>query len=160
MTTQSNEKAAKSTFQIVTFAVGKEEYGLRIEEVQEIVRMPEITRLPQTAAFIKGVINLRGNIVPVIDMRERFRLEKVEYTETTRVIVVRIGEKLTGLIVDNVSQVVEIEHSEIEDAPDIISGRSREFISGIGKLNDQMIIIIDTAKILTDEEINEVEKAG
>ncbi len=157
---QVDEKGKKHTFQVVTFAVGKEEYGLRIEEVQEIVRMPEITRLPQTAAFIKGVINLRGHIVPVIDMRERFKLENVDYNETTRVIVVRIDEKLTGLIVDNVSQVIEMETSEIEDAPDIVTGRSREFIAGIGKINEQMIIIIDTAKLLTDEEILAVGKSG
>jgi purine-binding chemotaxis protein CheW len=157
---KNDEVQHKDTIQLVTFTVGKEEYGVRIEEVQEIVRMPEITRLPQTESFIKGVINLRGNIIPVIDMRERFNLEKKDYSDMTRVIVVRIEEKLTGLIVDDVAQVLEIGLSEIEEAPEIITGRSKEFIAGIGKINDLMIIIIDTKKILTNSEISAVGKAS
>jgi purine-binding chemotaxis protein CheW len=152
------QKQGGKTFQIVSFTVGKEEYGVHIEAVQEIVRMPEITHLPQTQSFIKGVINLRGNIIPVIDMRERFRMEKKDYNEMTRVIVVKIGEKLVGMIVDTVSQVLEMGANDVEDAPDIISGLSKEYIEGIGKINEQMIIVLKIEKVLTSEELSSLEK--
>ena len=140
-------------FQIVSFTVGKEEYGVHINDVQEIIRIPEITHLPQTQHFIKGVINLRGNIIPVIEMRERFKMETAGYNDMTRVIIVRSGEKLIGMIVDTVSQVLEMNDSEIEEAPDIINGLSKDYIEGIGKINDTMIIILKIAKVTVSEEI-------
>ncbi len=154
MSTSDNQKGATSkNFQLVSFTVGKEEYGVHIGEVQEIVRMPEITHLPQTQSFIKGVINLRGNIIPVIDMRERFKMESTVYNEMTRVIVVRISEKMVGMIVDTVSQVLEMSDADIEEAPDIISGLSKEYIEGIGKINDSMIIVLKIDKLLSSDEL-------
>ena len=152
------QKGSDKTSQFVSFTVGKEEYGVHIEDVQEVVRMPEITHLPQTDSFIKGVINLRGNIIPVIDMRERFKMAAKEYGETTRVIVVTIDDKLVGMVVDTVSQVLEISEDEISDPPDIINGLSREYIEGIGKVNDSMIIMLKIAKVLTAEEIEKLEE--
>jgi purine-binding chemotaxis protein CheW len=153
----SKQKISSKTFQLVSFTVGKEEYGVHIEEVQEIVRMPEITRLPQTASFIKGVINLRGNIIPVIDMRDRFKMESIQYSEMTRVIVATIEGKLIGMIVDTVSQVLELSSEDIEEAPDIIDGLSKEYIEGIGKINDSMIIILKIATVLTAEELSSIK---
>lgn len=160
MNGSDNQKSSGSkNFQLVSFTVGKEEYGVHIEEVQEIVRMPEITHLPQTQSFIKGVINLRGNIIPVIDMRERFKMESSSYNEMTRVIVVRIGEKLVGMIVDTVSQVLDVNDDDIEEAPDIISGLSKEYIEGIGKILNSMIIVLKISKVLTSDELKAVGKA-
>ena len=147
------KKGSGKTRQFVSFTVGKEEYGVHIEDVQEVVRMPEITHLPQTDSFIKGVINLRGNIIPVIDMRNRFKMDAKDYNETTRVIVVAIEEKLVGMIVDTVSQVLEISEEEISDAPDIINGLSKEYIEGIGKINETMIILLKIDRVLTAAEI-------
>ena len=147
------QKNSSKTSQFVSFTVGKEEYGVHIEDVQEVVRMPEITHLPQTDSFIKGVINLRGNIIPVIDMRSRFKMEAIDHNETTRVIVVAIEEKLVGMIVDTVSQVLEISEEEISDPPDIINGLSKEYIEGIGKVNQSMIILLKIDRVLTAAEI-------
>ena len=152
------QRNSGTTRQFVSFTVDKEEYGVHIEDVQEVVRMPEITHLPQTDSFIKGVINLRGNIIPVIDMRERFRMQSCDYNETTRVIVVSIEDKLVGMIVDTVSQVLEISEEEISDAPDIIHGLSREYIEGIGKVNDSMIILLKIQSVLTAEEIMMIDE--
>lgn len=156
----SEQKVSSQTIQLVSFTVGKEEYGVHIEDVQEIVRMPEITHLPQTPDFIKGVINLRGNIIPVIDMRERFNMEAKEYTYVTRVIVIKLEKKLVGMIVDTVSQVLVLNEDDIDEAPDIIHGISKEFIEGIGKVNDQLIIILDITKVLTAEEIKKIAMVG
>lgn len=153
---QGTQTSRSKSFQIVSFTVGKEEYGVHIEDVQEIVRMPSITRLPQTESFIKGVINLRGNVIPVIDMRERFGMEKTEYTGTTRVIVVKMEEKLVGMIVDTVSQVLELSQDDVSDPPEIIHGLSREYIEGIGRVNDAMIILLRIQKVLTAEEIGKL----
>ncbi|MDD5067828.1 MAG: chemotaxis protein CheW [bacterium] len=154
---ENEQKISTKTIQLVSFTVGEEEYGVHIEDVQEIVRMPEITHLPQTPDFIKGVINLRGNIIPVIDMRERFNMKAREYTSITRVIVIKIEKKLVGMIVDAVSQVLVLNEDDIDEAPDIIHGISKEFIEGIGKVNDDLIIILDIQKVLTAEEIKSIK---
>ncbi len=150
-------KTSSRAIQVVSFTVGEEEYGVHIEDVQEVVRMPEITHLPQTIDFIKGVINLRGNIIPVIDMRERFNMEGKLYTAITRVIVIKLEDKLAGMIVDAVSQVLVLNEEDIEEAPDIIHGISKEFIEGIGKVNDDLIIILNIQKILTAEETKKIK---
>lgn len=142
--------------QLVTFSVDKEEFGLHIGDVEGIIRIPEITHLPQTCNFLKGVINLRGDIIPVIDMRERFGMENKEYSNTTRVINVKIENKLIGLIVDDVSQVITIDKKEIEDAPDIINGISKEYIEGIGKNGEDMIIVLKIDKILSSDEFKKL----
>lgn len=150
---------SNDTLQLVTFSLGNEEYGVHIEDVEGVIRIPEITHLPQTESFLKGIINLRGDIIPVIDMRERFNMESIEYTQTTRVINIKIKDKLVGLIVDTVSQVIVLNKEDIEDAPDIIHGISKEYIEGIGKYNDSMIIILKIEKVLTAEEIKKINKA-
>ncbi len=149
---QSEEKSLSAT-QLVSFTVGKEYYGVHIEEVQEIIRMPEITHLPQTEEYIKGIINLRGNIIPIIDMRTRFHMESLDYSEITRVIVLSIQNKLVGIVVDSVSKVLELADKDIEDAPEIIHGLAKEYIEGVGKLDERMIIILKADKVLTAEEI-------
>ena len=154
MNLQQTEDSKSQSTQLVSFSVGNESYGVNISKVQEIIRMPEITQLPQTEDYIKGNINLRGNIIPIIDMRTRFHMDTREYSEITRVIVLSIKDKLIGLIVDSVSKVLELDTAEVEEAPDIINGLSKEYIQGVGKVDENMIIILDTDKVLTAEEIN------
>ena len=157
----SNEKTkSDTTTQLVSFTVGKEKYGVHIGQVQEIIRMPEITHIPQTEDYIKGIINLRGNIIPIIDMRTRFNMDAKDYSELTRVIVLGILDKLVGIVVDSVSKVIELPENDIEDAPDIINGLSKEYIEGVGKMDDDMIIILDADKVLTAEEIKILSEAA
>ena len=160
MNSKDELKAGFTNFQLISFSVGKEEYGIPILEVQEIVRMPKITHLPQTQEFIKGIINLRGNLIPIIDLRERFKMALENYNEMTRVIVVRTVNKQVGIIVDAVSQVLEVNEADMEEAPDIINGLSKEYIQGIVKFNDSMIIQLDVGKILsTNDEIAVMQSA-
>ncbi|HPA72216.1 MAG: chemotaxis protein CheW [Spirochaetes bacterium] len=138
--------------QLVSFMLDEVEYGTDILAVHEILRMPDITRLPNAPSYIRGVINLRGNVIPVVDVRERFGLPKARITDLTRIIVVEIGEKLVGLLVDNVYQVVRMPEKNIDPPSDLIEGVSEEFIKGIGRLQDRLIIILNLTNILFSEE--------
>jgi purine-binding chemotaxis protein CheW len=143
-----SEEKTSGSFQIVDFTVANEEYGIRIDRVQEIVRMPEITHLPQTESWIKGVINLRGSIIPVLDLREKFGLSgQGVYTERTRVIVINQNDRQIGLIVDTVSQVLEISEDGIEPPPEVVQGLSRDYIEGIARSGDGMIILLRSSAI-------------
>ena len=120
--------------QLISFMVGEEEDGLDILRVKEVIRIREITRLPQAPSFVKGIINLRGDVIPIIDLRDKFGLEHREYTAMTRVIVVDVDGKLVGMVVDAASQVVRIPADQIEPPPPIAGGLSVEYIRGVGKL--------------------------
>ena len=156
------EKQSKNTSealeQIITFNVGKEDYGIEIQMVKEVIRQREITRLPKAPAFVKGVINLRGDVIPVIDLREKFGLEEEEYTDKTRVIVVEVDRKSIGMIVDSVSHVVRLARDQIEPPPPLVGGVSGEFIRGVGKLGERLIVLLNINRILTIEEKIELQK--
>lgn len=145
-------ESALDIVQLVSFIIDEVEYGVDILAVHEILRLPEITRLPNVPRYIRGVINLRGNVIPVVDVRERFGLSKAKFTDLTRIIVVEIGEKLVGLLVDNVHQVVRIPDKDIDPPSDLIEGVSEDFIKGIGKLRDRLIVILNLGNILFSEE--------
>ncbi|HOM87141.1 MAG TPA: chemotaxis protein CheW, partial [Spirochaetota bacterium] len=138
--------------QLVSFKLDKIEYGIDILSVHEILRIPEITRLPNAPDYIKGVINLRGNVIPVVDIRMRFGMPSAPVTELSRIIVVEIGEKLVGLMVDNVYQVIRLSRSRIDEPHELIEGISTEFINGIGRLQDRLIVILRLDNILFGEE--------
>jgi purine-binding chemotaxis protein CheW len=138
--------------------VGDEEYGLEILRVKEVIRIREITRLPKAPRFVKGIINLRGDVIPIIDLRDRFGLEHKEYTVMTRVIVVDVEGKLVGMVVDAASQVVRIPSDQIEPPPPIVGGISAEYIKGVGKLDDRLVILLNIDRILTVEEKVELRK--
>lgn len=144
--------------QIITFNVGKEDYGVGIQIVKEVIRQREITRLPKAPAFVKGVINLRGDVIPVIDLREKFGLEEEEFTDKTRVIVVEVDRKSIGMIVDSVSHVVRLSRGQIEPPPPLVGGVSGEFIRGVGKLGERLIVLLNISRILTIEEKIELQK--
>lgn len=143
----------------LTFSLGKEEYGVEILKVREIIGLMHITAVPRMPDFVKGVINLRGKVIPVIDLRAKFGMDGVETTEETCIIVVDIEKILIGVFVDRVSEVLDIQDSNIEDSPDFGSNVSTDFILGMGKAKDKVIMIIDIAKVLTSSEIVVLSKA-
>jgi purine-binding chemotaxis protein CheW len=144
--------AEGSIIQLVSFVLEDVEYGVDILAVHEILRFPEITRLPNAPVFIKGVINLRGNVIPVVDVRKRFGFSKAKITELTRIIVIETSDKLTGLMVDNVHQVVRISRNNVDPPSELIEGVSEEYIWGIGRLKDRLIVILNLSNILFLEE--------
>ena len=144
----------------VTFRSGKEYFGLKIEYVNEIVVYQEITQVPETPEYIKGLINLRGKIIPVIDVRTRFKMEPVEYNDRTCIIVVRLQEMVIGLIVEQIAEVVEILPEDILDPP--ILGKEEKsvenrYVYGIGQVGDRVKLLIDPEKLLKDEDISLLE---
>ncbi|TAN41894.1 MAG: purine-binding chemotaxis protein CheW [Nitrospirae bacterium] len=142
--------------QFVVFSIGKELYGVGIEAVQEIVRVPEITEVPDAPVFLEGVINLRGKIVPVIDLRKRFRLQGREKTKSTRVLIADNAGSLVGLLVDTVSEVLKIQPEAIEEPPQMISAVGVEYITGVAKMGAGLIIILDLKHVLSLEEISKI----
>ena len=149
------EQAMADEVQLVTFNIGDEEYGIFITQIQEINRLGKITRLPKSPDFIEGVTNLRGEVIPVIDTRKRFGLELRDNDDRTRIIIVDMAGKKTGLIADRVNEVLRLPTSNISPPPPIMSARSEaQFLSGIGKLDngERMVLLLDSEKILDIEE--------
>ena len=134
--------------QLVSFLLEDVEYGIEILLVHEILRIPSITRLPNVPPFIKGVINLRGNVIPVVDVRARFGFPSGDMTDQSRIIVIESDDKLIGLLVDNVSQVLRIKENNIDPPSLLIEGVSEEFIKGVGRLKDRLIIILNMSNII------------
>lgn len=136
------------TRQLVTFALGSEEYGIDIAQVQEINRIVPITRIPRSAEHVEGVINLRGQLIPVMDLRTRFGMARIEPTRMSRIIVTEVHGRRIGLIVDSVSEVAQIPLADIEPTPDFVSVAHPEFLHGVGKLKQRLIILLDVEKVV------------
>lgn len=156
-THNNGERGVRSTdvlLQLVTFNLVGEEFGLPILDVREIIRMVEVTPVPHSPSFVEGVINLRGQILPVIDLRKRFGLESSTADEDTRIVVVEINNNLIGLIVDGVNEVLRIPSETVNPAPQIVSsGIGAEYIQGIAHYDEKMIILIDMARVFNSEEM-------
>jgi purine-binding chemotaxis protein CheW len=133
--------------QLVSFKIGDEEYGVDILNVREINKMVQITRIPNSPDFVEGVINLRGRVIPIVDLRIRLGFVKKEYTKNTRIIVVELNNKTVGFIVDEVSEVLRIPVTITEVPPELVTGINSEFIKSVGKLEDRLLILIDLNKI-------------
>lgn len=144
----------------LTFILDNEEYGLEILKVREIIGVMVITSVPQTPDFIKGVINLRGKVIPVVDLRLKFGMKEMEYSKETCIIVVDVQGLLMGIVVDTVSEVMDITDSEIEPPPAFGSKVKTDFILGMGKFKEKVKILLDIAKILSTEEVAILEEAG
>jgi purine-binding chemotaxis protein CheW len=142
---------------VVSFRLGTEEYGVDISQVQEIIRMVEITHVPRAPHFMEGVINLRGQLIPIIDLRTRFAMQRGEHTKNTRIVVTEIGSKKVGIIVDSVSEVINIPIEQVEEAPDMIAGVGTEYIQGVGKVADRLVILLDLTMVITGEEKAQLE---
>ena len=136
--------------QLVTFQIAGEEFGVDILSVQEIIRPMQITMVPHAARFIEGVINLRGKVIPVINMRTRFNMSALERDSDTRIVVMEFDQKIVGFLVDGVSEVLRIPASTVEPAPPVICGIGSEYIRGVGKLDDRLLILLDLDTLLSE----------
>ncbi len=133
---------------LVTFYLGEEMYGIDIIAVQEIIRMQEITNVPKTLHYVEGVINLRGKVIPVVDLRKKFNLPSTEETKDTRIIVVEYYSKIIAMIVDSVSKVIQLPGNAIEPPSPIVSNVDSNYMKGIGKIDGNLIVLLDLAKVL------------
>ncbi|KJS87756.1 MAG: hypothetical protein JM58_03595 [Peptococcaceae bacterium BICA1-8] len=146
--------------QVVVFGLSNEKYGLEITVVQEIVRYQDITRVPEAPLFIKGVVNLRGQVIPVVDLKRRFYQVDSEVTEETRIVVVKVGDKTIGIIADEVSEVLRIPEEAIEPTPTLLNSFNQSGIIGVGKLEGSLLILLDLENTLSSKELKEIEKVG
>ncbi len=158
MAEQRTERQAASDelLQLVSFNIGEEEFGVDILQVQEIIRMLEVTRVPNAPEYIDGVINLRGKVIPIIDLRRRFDMARKEHDKHTRIVVVELGGQVVGFVVDAVSEVLRIPRSVTEPPPTLVGGVREEYITAVGKLEDRLLILLDLEKILKASEMIDV----
>jgi purine-binding chemotaxis protein CheW len=140
--------------QLVSFHIGDEEFGVNILKVQEIIRMMQITKVPNLPEYAEGIVNLRGRVIPVIDLRIRLGMAKKEHGGSTRIIVVELNSKTIGFIVDSVNEVLRIPKNITEAPPELVAGINSEYITAIGKLEDRLLILLDLDKVLSEEEKN------
>lgn len=144
--------------QFVVFKLGEERYGVDILNVSTISEYLEITRVPDAPKYVQGMINLRGSIIPVISLKERFHIPQTSVSEETRIIIYSIDGVDIGFLVDEASQVLRVEDEDIEPTPAILKGGDREYISGVGKYENKIIILLDFSKILSESERAEITK--
>lgn len=145
-------------FQLVSFTLGNEEYGLDILKVQEINRMMGITKVPNAPDFIEGVINLRGRVIPIVNLRKKLAQSEKEFDKYTRIVVVNCQGKAYGLIVDAVSEVLRLSENSVEPPPPLTSSNRSEYVKGVGKLDKKLIILLDLDKLVVDYDASSIEK--
>ncbi|MGK7297140.1 MAG: chemotaxis protein CheW [Candidatus Wenzhouxiangella sp. M2_3B_020] len=138
--------------QLVSFVIDNEEFGVDILRVQEIIRPMAITRVPNAPAFVEGVINLRGRIIPVVDLRTRFGLESNEQDHETRIMVVELTDKVIGFMVDEVREVIRVNRDVIEPPPELAIGIDTNYIRGVARLEERLLILLDLEEVLSEEE--------
>lgn len=142
--------------QLVTFKLDNEEFGVDILKVQEIMRTVEITRIPNAPDFVEGVINLRGKIIPIVDLRKRLGFKGKEWSSKTRIIVVELDGLTIGFVVDSVSEVLRIPQDTIEPPPSIVSGIESDYIEGVGKIGERLLLLLELRNVLKEKERKEV----
>ena len=157
--TDNNQNDSTNLLQLVSFKLGDEEFGVDILRVQEINRMMQLTSVPNSPDFVEGVINLRGRVIPVLDLRVKLNMQSIEHDADTRIIVVEIHNQTVGFIVDSVKEVLRIPESITENPPEIVAGVDSKYIKAVGKLEDRLIILLDLEKVLIEEEQFELEEA-
>jgi purine-binding chemotaxis protein CheW len=155
---KTQETAAGSRLEVVTFKLGEEEYGIDIQKVQELRGYDAVTRIANAPEYIKGVVNLRGIIVPIIDMRIKFKLGEPTYDQFTVVIVLNIAGRVVGMVVDSVSDVITLTGDQIKPAPEMGSVLDADYLIGLGTLDERMLILVDIDRLMSSEEMGLVEK--
>ncbi|HET6842492.1 MAG TPA: chemotaxis protein CheW [Candidatus Angelobacter sp.] len=145
---------------IVGFRIGRESFGVPIRLVHEIVRIPDITAVPEAPDFVEGVINLRGKIVPVVDLRKRFGEKEIISTRKNRILVAEVDRKMVGLMVDAASEVMKIPETEIEQPPNVFEEGDLQYVTGVGKLNGRLIILIDLTRVLQKGELRRLAEVA
>lgn len=154
---QNASAAEDQVFQWVTFCLDDESYGINVMQVQEVLRVTEITPVPGAPDYVLGIINLRGNVVTVLDTRKRFGLSQHEIDDSTRVVIIESGEQVVGILVDSVAEVVYLKQSEIESAPNVGNEESSKYIQGVNSRDGRLLILVDVNKLLTEEEWQEMD---
>lgn len=152
MPEKKNEGPSDELLQLVSFTLGDEEFGVDILKVQEINRMVTVTSVPNAPVFVDGVINLRGKVIPIVDLRARFGMTRKEHDKNTRIIVVELDGKVIGFVVDAVSEVLRIPRSVTEPPPSMVSGVNTDYIVAVGKLEDRLLILLDLERVFSTEE--------
>lgn len=152
------EEVLGAETQLIVFRLGNEEYGVDIQQVREIIKITDITNVPKAPDFIEGVINMRGQIIPIMDLKKRLELQKTEKGEDTRIIITEVGENVVGMIVDSVSEVNRLPEKDIDPTPNISTDVDADFINGVGKIEDRLLILLDLGKILSKKEEKQLEK--
>lgn len=141
----------------LTFVLGDESYGIEILKVQEIRGYDAVTKIANTPDFIKGVVNLRGRIVPIVDLRIKFRLGKVEYDEFTVVIILNLGGRIVGMVVDGVSDVMNLQANQIRSVPDIVASIDTKYVTGLATVEEKMFILVDIEQLMNSQEMQLVD---
>ncbi|MGC4021105.1 MAG: chemotaxis protein CheW [Cyclobacteriaceae bacterium] len=160
-TTKESTEASNKSLQIVVFKLGQEEYGLQIDQIKEVVITPNITRMPQTASFVKGVANIRGNVIAIFDLEDRFNLMRSQNSGNKYTLVVESDDIKLGLLVNDVPNTVSVNASDLDESVGIINDVNTEtnYIKGIIKHGDRLIILIDIFKVIDQETTNSIKKA-
>ena len=156
---EAGDATETELLQLVSFVVGNEEFAIPILSVQEINRMMQITRVPQSPDFIEGVINLRGKIIPVMDLRKRFGLGALEHTNDSRIVVVEIAGRVIGFTVDRVNEVLRIKNRIVEPPPNMVCGIDTDYVQGVAKLDDRLLILLDMDRLFSTEELEQVDSS-
>ncbi len=154
----AEEKGSEEVFQWVTFKLENETYGVNVMQVQEVLRYTEIAPVPGAPDYVLGIINLRGNVVTVIDTRLKFGLMPAEVTDNSRIIIIEAEKQVVGILVDSVAEVVYLKASEIDDAPSVGTEESARFIQGVSNRKDDLLILVDLNKLLSDNEWDELSQ--
>ncbi len=154
--TQAAASANDPITQWVTFFLDNEKYGINVMQVQEVLRMTEIAPVPGAPDYVLGIINLRGNVVTVIDTRKRFGLPEQEADDATRIVIIEAENQVVGIVVDSVAEVVDLRASDIETAPNVGNDESSKYIQGVTSRGEQLLILVDVNKLLSEEEWQEV----
>ena len=157
---QEEKRDTSEILQLVGFKIGQEEFGINILAVQEIIKIIDITRVPNASEFIEGVINLRGRIIPIVHLRKRLGMPVIETDKNTRIIVVEINDKTIGFIVDEVQEVLRISADITEKPPELVSGVDSEYITAVAKLDDRLLILLDLEKTLANYELEELDSVA
>ncbi len=158
---ETGSSEATGSMQLVSFSLADETYGIEITKIGEIILMGEITQVPQTPRHVKGLINLRSTVIPVVDLRTRFGMPEGELTDESRIMVLHVGTKTVGIVVDAVSEVLRISHEQIAPPPPTVAGLGREYLTGLVKLEERLLILLDIDKRLgQDAEVLETSPAG
>lgn len=153
----SNNVSDDPILQWVTFKLAGETYGINVMQVQEVLRYSEIAPVPGAPSYVMGIINLRGNVVTVIDTRHRFGIDSGELTDNSRIVIIEADKHVVGILVDSVAEVVYLRQSEIETAPNVGNDESAKFIQGVCHKNEELLILIELDKLITDDEWAEID---
>jgi purine-binding chemotaxis protein CheW len=148
----ASQGKSEELLQLVSFNIGEEEFGVDILKVQEINRMLDVTRVPSAPEYVDGVINLRGKVIPIIDLRRRFSMGRKEHDKNTRIVVVELSGRVVGFVVDAVSEVLRIPRSVTEPPPPIVAGIQSDYVTAVGKLEGRLLILLDLEKVLSIHE--------